>query len=173
MRAHEGEHGFSGDEKFGFGYVADDLVAPMPLGRTKERMPLRFFLSRLVKATSFCAVALKAGEWAVAEDEICKLVGIFFGDGLAGAGYVERGDHAPADGFAVQELLVVGGGFDGVADGVAEVQDHAQAGLFFVVADDVGFDADAGGDDVGRGLWGRAARMASAFCSMKRKSFAS
>ena len=44
-----------------------------------------------------------------------------------------------------RSLLVVGGGFDGVADGVAEVEDHAEAGLFFVVADDVGFDADGGG----------------------------
>ena len=59
--------------------------------------------------------------------------------------------HAPGDGFAVEELLVVGGGLDGVADGVAEVEDHAQAGFFFVLADDVGFDADAGGDDVGEG----------------------
>ena len=50
--------------------------------------------------------------------------------------------HAPGYRFAVEELLVVGGGFDGVADGVAEVEDHAQAGFFFVFADDVGFDAD-------------------------------
>ena len=65
---------------------------------------------------------------------------------------VEGGDAAPGDGFAVEELLVVGGGFDGVADGVAEVEDHAQAGFFFVFADDVGFDADAGGDYVGEGF---------------------
>jgi len=45
----------------------------------------------------------------------------------------------------MEELLVVGGGFDGVADGVAEVQDHAEARLLFVFADDVGFDADRGG----------------------------
>jgi len=49
----------------------------------------------------------------------------------------------------MEELLVVGGGFDGVADGVAEVEDHAEAGFFFVFADDIGFDADAGGDDAG------------------------
>ena len=33
-------------------------VLPMAVGRTKERTPLRFFLSRAVRATSFCAVAL-------------------------------------------------------------------------------------------------------------------
>ena len=71
-------------------------------------------------------------------DAVC----VFLGDGFAGNGYVEGGDAAPGYGFAVEELFVVGGGFDGVADGVAEVEDHAQAGFFFVFADDVGFDAD-------------------------------
>jgi len=42
---------------------------------------------------------------------------------------VEGGDAAPGDRFAVEELAVVGGGLDGVADGVAEVEDHAQAGI--------------------------------------------
>src|SRR6202789_4263288 len=37
-------------------------VVPMAVGRTKERMPLRFFLSREVRATSFSAVALKRGK---------------------------------------------------------------------------------------------------------------
>src|ERR1700722_3676977 len=36
-------------------------VWPMAVGRTKERMPLRFFLSREVRATSFLAVALNFG----------------------------------------------------------------------------------------------------------------
>ena len=53
----------------------------------------------------------------------------------------------------MQELFVVGGGFDGVADGVAEVEDHAQAGFFFVFADDVGFDANRGGDDASERGW--------------------
>ncbi len=70
------------------------------------------------------------------------------GDAAAGERDVEGGDGAPGDGFAVEELAVVGGGLDGVADGVAEVEDHAQAGFFFVLGDDFGFDADAGGDDV-------------------------
>jgi hypothetical protein len=64
---------------------------------------------------------------------------------------VEGGDGTPGDGFAVEELLVVGSGFDGVAEGVAEVEDHAQAGLFFVLFDDAGFDADGGGYYVGEG----------------------
>ena len=67
-------------------------------------------------------------------------------------GYVEGGDGAPGYGFSVEELFVVGGGFDGVADGVAEVEDHAEAGLFFVLAYYVGFDADGGGYYVGEGF---------------------
>ncbi len=78
-------------------------------------------------------------------------VGVLGLDGVAGDGDVEGGDGAPADGFAVEELLVVGGGLDGVADGVAEVEDHAEAGLFFVFADDVGLDPDGGGDDLRQG----------------------
>ena len=98
------------------------------------------------------------GEWAVAEDEGGDAGGFFFGDGAAAAGYVEGGDAAPGDGFAVEELFVVGGGFDGVAEGVAEVEDHAQAGLFFVLLDYVGFDADGGGYYVGEGV------LAGFFC---------
>ena len=35
------------------------FTMPMPVGRMKERVPLRFFLSPEVRATSFAAVALK------------------------------------------------------------------------------------------------------------------
>ena len=59
--AHEGEHGFGGGEEFGVGYVADDFGFADAGGRTKERVPLRFFLSLEVRATSFSAVALKGG----------------------------------------------------------------------------------------------------------------
>ncbi len=34
-------------------------VCPMRVGRTKDKEPLRFFLSRAVRATSFSAVASK------------------------------------------------------------------------------------------------------------------
>ncbi len=75
--------------------------------------------------------------------------GVGGGEGAAVAGEVGGGDRSPGDGFAVEELPVAGGGFDGVAEGVAEVEDHAEAGFALVGGDDVGFDADAGGDDAG------------------------
>ena len=58
------------------------------------------------------------------------------GSSRAHAADVERREHAPGDGFAVQQFFVSGGCFDGVADGVAEVEDHAQAGFALVDADD-------------------------------------
>ena len=37
------------------------VVLPMVVGRTKERVPLRFFLSPWVRATSDAALALNGG----------------------------------------------------------------------------------------------------------------
>ena len=54
-----------------------------------------------------------------------------------------RGDHSPADGFAVQQLLVAGLGFQSVPDGVAEVQNAALAAFALVGTDDVGLHPDA------------------------------
>ena len=65
-------------------------------------------------------------------------------------GDADGGEHAPGDCFAVQQLLVFRGGFDGVAQRVAEVEQHAQAGFALVGGDDFGLDADAGGDDFGQ-----------------------
>jgi hypothetical protein len=58
-------------------------------------------------------------------------------------------DLADGDGFAVEVVAVAGGGFEGVAYGVAEVEDGAEAGFGFVLADDGGFDGAAAGDDTG------------------------
>jgi hypothetical protein len=55
----------------------------------------------------------------------------------------------------VEVGVVVGDGFDGVASGVAEVEEGAVAGGFaFVLGDDVGFDLDGAGDDGGEVVWG-------------------
>ena len=81
-------------------------------------------------------------------DDALDAVVLGDGDEAAALGDGDGGEHAPGDGFAVEELLVVGGGFDGVAEGVAEVEEHAEAGFALVGGDDVGLHADAGGDDV-------------------------
>jgi len=47
----------------------------------------------------------------------------------------------------MQQSFVVQRGFEGVADGVAEVEQHALAGFVLIALDDSGFDADGCGDD--------------------------
>src|SRR6478736_8341555 len=60
---------------------------------------------------------------------------------------LRRGDLTDGDGFAVEIFAVAGNGFEAVADGVAEIQDGAQAALGFVLADDVRLDFTAARDD--------------------------
>ena len=57
----------------------------------------------------------------------------------------QRDQHAPAYGLAVQQLAVLGHGLDGVADGVPQVEDHAQAAFALVEPDDLGLDRDGSG----------------------------
>ncbi len=47
-------------------------------------------------------------------------------------GDVRRGDHAPCDCFAVQQLFVARLAFKGVTDGMAEVQDAPQPAFLLV-----------------------------------------
>ena len=73
-------------------------------------------------------------------------------------GQAHRRDHADRDGLTVREVDIISELFCGVADGVAEIQDHAQTGVVLVDGDDVALDPDAFADDaldvlfvVGRG----------------------
>ena len=79
----------------------------MPVGRMKARRPLRVFLSEAVRATRVFGVCFEAGEGAEGEDEVRHAGEVLWGDGLASESDVEGGDHAPGDGLAVEELLVV------------------------------------------------------------------
>ena len=77
---------------------------------------------------------------------------------LAGSGGLEAGvafgeeqgrPEAEADGFAVEKLAIAGAGLDGMADGVAEVQQCPQAfGFEFVLRDNRGFDGDIPGNEI-------------------------
>lgn len=59
--------------------------------------------------------------------------------------------HAGGYGFAVQPVAVAHLGFYGVAEGVAEVKESADALLFFILLDDAGFHLAAVADGVGKG----------------------
>eukprot|EP01022_Parablepharisma_sp_SALTPOND_P033114 TRINITY_DN881_c1_g1_i23.p1 TRINITY_DN881_c1_g1~~TRINITY_DN881_c1_g1_i23.p1 ORF type:complete len:1292 (+),score=465.19 TRINITY_DN881_c1_g1_i23:16524-20399(+) len=64
---------------------------------------------------------------------------------------VGRHHHAATDGFAVQPFTVAQAILDGVAEGVAEVEDGAQAAFALVLADHVGLDFAGALDRVGQG----------------------
>ena len=89
-------------------------------------------------------------------------------------GHPALGDHAGGHGLAVQVTAAVAGNrFDRVADGMAEIEDRAAAGLFaFVAGDDVGLELARAGDDRAQGVVLRS-RMASALASRKAKNAAS
>jgi len=60
------------------------------------------------------------------------------------------GDHAPGDGFAVLVAAVLGDAFEGMGEGVAEIENLAEAGFAFIAADDVDFDLDVARDELGK-----------------------
>src|SRR6266849_587444 len=59
-----------------------------------------------------------------------------------------RGDHAPGDGFTVLVAAVACDAFESVREGMAEVQDFAEAGFAFIAADDTRFDLDVARDEL-------------------------
>ena len=83
--------------------------------------------------------------------------GLFCREAGFALGNFGGGDLANADGFAVEVFAVLGNGLESVAEGVAEVENGAQAGFFFVLANDFGLDLAAARDDSREGggvlLW--------------------
>jgi hypothetical protein len=69
--------------------------------------------------------------------------------GAADVGEAGGGDHAQGDGFAVDHAGVVEDVFDGVSEGVAEVQESADAFFVGIFVDDGGLDGDVFGDEFG------------------------
>src|SRR6267378_8568644 len=59
-----------------------------------------------------------------------------------------RGNHAPGDGFPVLVAAVARDAFESVREGMAEIQDFAEAGFVFIAADDPRFDLDVARDEL-------------------------
>src|SRR6266446_798644 len=57
-----------------------------------------------------------------------------------------RGDHAPGHGFAVLVAAVARDAFESVREGMAEIQNFAEARFAFIAADDPRLDLDVAGD---------------------------
>lgn len=93
----------------------------------------------------------EARERADASDEIHNAQGVARRDAAESGGKPGGGEHAPGDGFAVEEAAVVGGDFECMGECVAEVEDLARAGFAFVFRDDGSFGGDGLRDDLGDG----------------------
>src|ERR1700674_2675384 len=59
-----------------------------------------------------------------------------------------RGDHAPSHSFPVPVAAVVRDAFESVGEGMAEIQNFAEAGFAFIAADDTRFDLDVLRDEL-------------------------
>ncbi len=112
-----------------------------------------FFVLVDVGGEGFGGDAGEGGKGAVEVDDTAEF-GVDFGSEVAGDdGEVTGGEHAVGDGFAVEEDGVVGFRLEGVAEGVAVVENAAEAAFLFVGGDDAGFNADAFVDDFFENFW--------------------
>ena len=72
-----------------------------------------------------------------------------------------RRDLADGNRLAMQKFSVAGTVFNRMADGVAEIQNRAQAAFRFVLADDFGLDFAAARDDFAKAFWHRASKFSA------------
>jgi len=91
--------------------------------------------------------AVEGGDGAELFDAIEDGVAAGKGQVAGEVGEAGGGVHTEGDGFAMEEAGVAGFGLEGVADGVAEVENAAEVAFFFVGGDDFALDADALADD--------------------------
>ena len=147
QEAHEREHGLGGLQELGVGDIVDDVYLADAGWKDEGASAAAGFLVGGGERDELRGAGPEAGKRAVTEDRLLDVRSIFARDRAAMKGEVGCGDGAPADGLAVEELRIVGGGFDGVTEGVAEVEDHAQAGFALIGGDHFGFDLRAGEDD--------------------------
>ena len=110
---------------------ADLLVE---LHRGEELLPLR-------------GVQFQAGGQAGAPEDSLDAVHLARGQAEDFCGEPGGGDLPDGNRFAMQIFAVVRDGFEGVADGVAEVQDGPQAALRLVLPDHFRLDLAAAGDN--------------------------
>src|SRR5579884_10606 len=77
---------------------------------------------------------------------------LFRRNGSARPGHMQRRNHAPGNGFAVQQLFVSCDSLDRMSNRMAKVQNHAQTRLALIYAYHIGLHADGGGNHVLEGL---------------------
>ena len=105
----------------------------MAVGSTKCSRPATIFLScRIASRISAVGQVGDRRQRAEAGDEIGERLAIPLGERAARHGELGGDEHAVGDRFAVTEPPVLGHRLEGVAGGVAEVQDAAQARFLLV-----------------------------------------
>ena len=111
---------------------------PMRLASTNLISPPLTFLSSRMAAENLLALGgrqMHLRRQAGALEQIPDALHVAGGQAECLCGELRRGDLADGNGFAVQILAVVRNGFERMADGVAEIQNGAQAALGFVLAE--------------------------------------
>ena len=79
-------------------------ASPMPLGRMKRRVPALIFFVAAGGGEELGRGGTEGWERSVGAGSFARCAFVGKSDGFAGERDVECGQHAPGDGFAVEEL---------------------------------------------------------------------
>src|SRR6185437_13921259 len=116
-------------------------------GENESADPSYIFLVGASCCNQLGGAKVECGKGTVEMNQVLKARGLCAGNAFAPMCDVECGNHAPAHRFTMQQCLVACCLFNGVANRVAEIQDHTQAVFALIAIDDRGFHADRCGDD--------------------------
>ena len=128
------------------GHIGGDFDFADFAGKNEVYGSVLSFLVGLQARENFAGAYFQFGQAAQAEDGIGDAAGGHAVSAADGKADVGGGNHSPGDGFAVKQALVAGFGLERVADGVAEVENAAQAAFLLVGGDDFGLQLYARGD---------------------------
>src|SRR6185437_2494058 len=128
------------------GHVFDDSGIADANGKDEPPHPADVFLVAGCSGDDLRRAQLVRRKRSVGINEILKPRPLRTAYRSATARYFECRNHAPADGFAMQHGAIARDTLDGVAYGVAEIQDHAQSGFALVLPNHFRFHADRRSD---------------------------
>ncbi len=146
-----GEEPVDDGAEFGVGDVGDDDGFADGFGEDEAARAGAVFLVAGGGGEELVRRGAEARQRAVSVDDGADAVHLLLREEAAHAGKLSGCEHAPADGFAVEQGSVICHSFDGMTEGMAVVEDHAEAAFALIESDDFGFHANGGGDDSGEG----------------------
>src|ERR1700728_1724138 len=128
--------------EFRRGYIFDHAGIANADGQNKPSYSADVLFVAAGRGTHFSCLQRERRQRAVQMDQILEPVELAGGDGAALMRQEQSRDHAPANGFAMQQGFVAGGLLERVADRVTEIENHAEAIFAFVAMDDTGLHTD-------------------------------